>query len=250
MNTTLMSSTGSTQKNGARRAAPPEVAVRADHLVGCGIVGDREAEPEADAVEGGLGEQRAAELPRGRRHPAGGCGPCRRGCGARGCGCRRRCALLQEVAELEVVGHRRHQPTAAGQERRRLGGDGAEAVEPQRQSRRRGWRRRGRRAGRACRPARAKPVSVMPSGSKIRSRRKSSRRWPRHDLDDAAEHVGGDAVVPLGAGLEQERQRGPRVAAAAGVEPGGRARLEAGGPVHGVDGVAVVEAVGEARRCG
>ena len=32
------------------------------------------------------------------------------------------------------------------------------------------------------------------------------------DLDDTAEDVGGDAVVPLAAGLEQQRQGGPRVA--------------------------------------
>ena len=75
-------------------------------------------------------------------------------------------------------------------------------------------------------------------------------RLARRHLDDPAQHVGGDRVVPLGAGLEQQRQAGPGVAAGGQVRSRRRAPLEAGGPVHGVDRVGVVEAVGQAGGVG
>lgn len=35
------------------------------------------------------------------------------------------------------------------------------------------------------------------------------QRLPRDDLDDAAEHVGGHGVVPLAAGIDEQRHPGP-----------------------------------------
>ena len=90
-----------------------------------------------------------------------------------------------------------------------------------------------------------KSVSVMPSGSKIRSFMNTSSGWPRRDLDDAAEHVGRHAVVPLAARLEHERQLGPLRAAIGEIEPGRVAPRETGVAVQRVDGVGVVESVGE-----
>ena len=60
-NTAVMSSTGSTQN--AVLAAPPhdELADRDSTLSAAGSCTHREAEPETDAVEGGLGEERPAE---------------------------------------------------------------------------------------------------------------------------------------------------------------------------------------------
>ncbi len=60
-NSAVISSRGSTQKIGAGRPAPGVLALRSQHLVGAGVQDDREAEPEADAVEAGLGEQRPTE---------------------------------------------------------------------------------------------------------------------------------------------------------------------------------------------
>jgi hypothetical protein len=90
-----------------------------------------------------------------------------------------------------------------------------------------------------------KSVSVMPRGSKIRSRRNTSRGWPDDDLDETAEHVGADAVVPLAARLEQQRERGPALAVVGQRQLPGRAPLVAPGAVHRVDGRGVVEAVGQ-----
>ena len=85
----------------------------------------------------------------------------------------------------------------------------------------------------------------MPSGPSTCSARNASSGWPGGDLDDPAQHVGGDAVVPLGAGLEQQRQAGPRVAGRGEVHPARGAELEALGPVHLVHRAGVVEAVGQ-----
>ncbi len=70
-------------------------------------------------------------------------------------------------------------------------------------------------------------------------------RLPGGDLDHAAEDVGGDAVVPLRARLEQQRQRRPAVARRRQVHAPGRAGVEAGRAVDRVDRVHPVEPVGE-----
>ena len=75
-------------------------------------------------------------------------------------------------------------------------------------------------------------------------------RLARHHLDQPTEHVGRHRVVPLGAGLEQQRHRRPHVDRAGQVEVGRAAPLEPGVAVHGVDRVGVVEAVGEPGRVG
>ena len=75
-----------------------------------------------------------------------------------------------------------------------------------------------------------------------------AERLTRCHLDDAAQHVGRHRVVPLGARLEEEWDRGPRVARTREVEPFGCAELEPRLPVQVVDAARVEEAVGQTRR--
>ena len=62
------------------------------------------------------------------------------------------------------------------------------------------------------------------------------------------QHVGGHRVVPLGARLEQQRQPGPDVAGRGEVVLGRRVEEEARRAVGLVDGVGLLEAVGQPRR--
>ena len=71
------------------------------------------------------------------------------------------------------------------------------------------------------------------------------QRLARGDLDDPAQHLGADPVVPLGAGLEEQRQAGPRGAGRGEVHPARRVELEALGAVHLVHRAGVVEPVGQ-----
>ena len=75
-----------------------------------------------------------------------------------------------------------------------------------------------------------------------------TERLTGHDLDDPTEHVGRHRVVPLRAGLEQQRDRRPHVARAREIHSRGRSPLEPGLPVQVIDAVRVHEAVREARR--
>jgi hypothetical protein len=68
---------------------------------------------------------------------------------------------------------------------------------------------------------------------------------PGDDLDDPAEHVGGDRVAPLAARLEQQRHRGELIADSRQVSASRRAPLEAAGAVDRVHRVVAHEAVGE-----
>ena len=72
----------------------------------------------------------------------------------------------------------------------------------------------------------------------------------RHHLDHPSEHVRGHAVVPLPAGLEQQREVGEAVADVGEVGAGRRAPLEAGAAVELVDWVGPQEPVREAGRVG
>ena len=67
-------------------------------------------------------------------------------------------------------------------------------------------------------------------------------------LDDAAEDIGGDRVVPFGPRLEQQREAGVEVADLSQVRATRRAPLEAARAVQRVDRVDPVEAVGEPGR--
>ena len=69
-------------------------------------------------------------------------------------------------------------------------------------------------------------------------------------FDDPTEHVGGDRVVPLGAGLEEQRDLGPRLTAGLEVHPLRNTPFEAGLSVQVVHAVGIGEAVGEARGVG
>ena len=75
-------------------------------------------------------------------------------------------------------------------------------------------------------------------------------RLTGHDLDDASEHVGRHAVVPLAAGLEHEREFGPLRTAGGEIETGRVPPREPGVAVDRVDGVGVVEPVGQPGRVG
>jgi hypothetical protein len=75
-------------------------------------------------------------------------------------------------------------------------------------------------------------------------------RLAREHLDQPSQHVGGHAVVPLAAGLEEQRQAGPGVAARGEVAPGRRGPVESGGAIDRVDRMRVVEAVGQAGGVG
>ena len=72
----------------------------------------------------------------------------------------------------------------------------------------RGPSRRPRRGGRDARPGTWKPLSVMPSGARMRSCRNVPRRLAGDHLDQPAQHVGRAAVFPARAGLVQQRQAG------------------------------------------
>ena len=152
-------------------------------------------------------------------------------------------AAEQHAREAQVVRGARHEPAAAGEAVGRAG------------------RRDGRRAAggaarlRVGRVERGEPIVVglvgVEAGLDHAERPEHARReelverLAGDDLDDAAEHVGRDAVVPLAAGLEEQRQSRPRLAAGREVHARRRAPLEAGRAVEGVDGVGVVEAVGQ-----
>ena len=75
-------------------------------------------------------------------------------------------------------------------------------------------------------------------------------RLPRQHLDQPAEDVGGDAVVPVAARLEDQRDRGPLPADLGGVGVRRGAPLVTHRAVGRVDRVRVVEAVGEAGHVG
>ncbi len=60
---------------------------------------------------------------------------------------------------------------------------------------------------------------------------------PRHHFDEAAEHIGGDGVVPLGARLELKGQARVHVAGPGQVRAGRHRRLQTGVAVERVDGV-------------
>jgi hypothetical protein len=68
--------------------------------------------------------------------------------------------------------------------------------------RRRSWRR----SGRACPSGTWKSVSTMPSGSITCSAQVLLERLARDHLDQIAQHVGRDRVVPGLAGLGDQRQ--------------------------------------------
>ena len=56
-----------------------------------------------------------------------------------------------------------------------------------------------------------KPVSIMPSGPKMRARSTSLSRAPSTISTIAGEHVGRDAVLPDRSGLVHQRQGGHRL---------------------------------------
>ena len=104
---------------------------------------------------------------------------------------------------------------------------------------------------------RSRPDSVDREGRVVHAQRSEDmvgeelvEGLSRGDLDHASEHVGGDGVVPLASRLEEQGKPGPRVAARLEVPPLGCPPFESGVAVHGVDGVGVVEAVGEPGRVG
>jgi hypothetical protein len=76
------------------------------------------------------------------------------------------------------------------------------------------------------------------------------QRLAGDDLDDPPHHVGGDRVVPLGAGLEEQWQPRPHVARRGEVVLGRRVEEEARRAIRLVDRVGGLEAVGEARGVG
>ena len=118
-------------------------------------------------------------------------------------------AVVQHhLAEGEIVVDRRDQPAAAGRERRRAGSTGRRGLVEHLE--RAGLRDRSSswsRADRASPRGTLKPVSFMPSGSKIRSRRNVVERLAGGARDQHAEHVGAGVVQPLLARLVDQRQR-------------------------------------------
>ena len=90
----------------------------------------------------------------------------------------------------------------------------------------------------------------MPRGRKILLLEEVVELLSGGHLDDAAEDVGGDRVVPFGPRLEQQREAGPDVAGLGQVRAGRRAPLEPGRAVQRVHRVHPVEAVGEPGRVG
>ena len=192
----MISSAGSTQN--AVLAAPPQPNSPPRDGAPClatGSIDDREAEAEADAVEGRLGEQRPAELlevdAAGQvvaGHVATVREPSRRHAVELA-------AAEQHLREAVVVRGGRDEPAATAEQVGRRSAAVAHGVErtPRRSP---GAGRRARRGGRRRSGGTQKAVSVMPSGSKIRCAR-TRRATARRHLDDPAEHVGGDRVVPL-----------------------------------------------------
>ena len=177
-NSAVIRSAGSTQN--AVLAAPPQAysPLVESTLFFAGIVDDREAEAEADAVEGRLREERAAELLEVdaarkvvARHVAN-------GAAAEQSDPVELALAEQHLGEPVVVGGARHETAAARQRGRRTQREVAHRVEPGRPP--------GAGIGRVQRgepvdrsgSATEKAVSGMPSGSKMRVRKNSSSDWP------------------------------------------------------------------------
>ena len=78
----------------------------------------------------------------------------------------------------------------------------------------------------------------MPRGAKMRSLMKTSSGWPLTTSITPPEDVGGDGVVELRAGLEEQRERGPRVGDLLEVHALGRAEDEAAVAVDAVQRLA------------
>ena len=76
-NRAVRSSSGAHPEGRAVRPAPAELALPAEHLAGRGIGDHREAQPEADPIEGGLGEQAPTKVLQVGAPRRAGCGPCR-----------------------------------------------------------------------------------------------------------------------------------------------------------------------------
>lgn len=157
-------------------------------------------------------------------------------------------AAGEHLGEAVVVGRRGDQPATARQERRLAGGVVAEGRVAQQPAR---WVRHvqpgqpvelvGRDGERGV---------VHAEGREHLLGEEGVQPLPGHHLDDAAEHVGGHRVVPLGARLEQQWERRPHVARGGEVHPTGSAELEALRAVDLVDRVGVVPAVCEPRGVG
>ena len=252
-----------------RSPAPGELAL-AGHDLGLGrIEHHREAQAKTDTVEGRLGEQRSAAL--------GEIGAARQviagheleGSPADDAGAVELAPVAQHLGEAVVVPHGRHQATAAGKDlgRSQIGRRARVIHQRASQARVVGPVCRGRRPRvarclacrqRGCRVVGRKALDV--GGWHLKARVGHAERpdhvvdevlverLTRDDLDDTAQNIGGVAVVPLGARIEQQRERCERFASF--LEVAGGTPVEAVGPVQRVDLVGEVEVVGEAGGMG
>ncbi|MCW2704456.1 MAG: hypothetical protein JWQ37_2451 [Blastococcus sp.] len=238
-----------------RRAAPAVVALACDDAVARGVDDHRESQPEAHPAQRRLGEQRPAEglqvLVPGQvvaDHVRDGARP-EQPAPVVGT------TAAQQFDEPQVVTRRRHQPATAGQERRlRVRG----GVEPLAEHHPCGRSARLPRRGQVQPGQRLEVVALAQAERRVPHAERGEdplleelvQRLPGENLDQAAENVGGDAVVPVAAGLEDQRHRRPLAADLGGVGTGRRAPLVAHRAVHRVDGVGVVEAVGQPGHVG
>ena len=115
-----------------------------------------------------------------------------------------RAAEIEHLRKPRIVVHRRQEPAAAGfKTRRRSHVDELRPACPLSGSTGNGSAMRARLSA-----GTKKSVSLMPSGFKNSLMEKRAQGLPGDDLDDAADHIGGMAVIPRRARLVDQRQLG------------------------------------------
>lgn len=245
-NCTVRSSTGSTQN--VVLAAPPQLYSPGLEmtLAFTASMGDCEPQPEPHPVEGRLGVQGTTEGGQVAMFGQVVAHHVVDGTGTEQPHALQLAASTQHLGEAVVVPGGGHHPSTAGEADRRAErgspADGlgsavtAGAVE----------------GGQPIGPGLVdeEPGVGHPQGSEDALGEEAVEALAGDHLDQPPEYVGGDRVVPFPTGVEQQRQLGVGVTDTGEVQVGGAGPFEAGGPVEGVDGVGVVEPVGEAGGVG
>jgi hypothetical protein len=152
----------------------------------------------------------------------------------------------QELGEPVVVGRRGHQAAAARQAVGLPVADLAERVVPDRLS-------RPRLRHVQCREILALGAErcvVHAERGEDPLSEELIKLLPGHDFDQPAEHVRRDRIVPFAARLEHQWQLRPSLDARREIKSWRRAPFEPGRAVHLVDGMCMVEPVGQARGMG
>ncbi len=233
-------------KNAVLAGATPVVGAGGGGVAGRDrIEHDREAQPESDAFEDGLGEATGVD---GIDVGATGqvvAGHVGHGSRAQEPGAVQLAAVRQHLQESLVVGGSADQTGTPGEESGLVPGllvDHRPAHGASGAGRRHVQRRQPLQIIGAGQP----PVAVGHS-ERLEDAllAEVGQGLAGDDFDDPAEHIGGDAVAPSGARLEQQRQRRPPVAHLGQVAVDDGGHIESGGPIHRIDRRHVHVSVGQ-----